>query len=382
MKLDGLGLAQFVDSLADKLFFTVITVTDELNAFKVFETLNARGVRLSPTDLLKNYLFSVVDKETNHPTEIETLERRWEEIITRLGNERFPNFLRVHWNSRHSFVREAELFKTIRAKVPAKEQVFALVRDMEMDVDFYVGLSRPEGEVWTETQRKYVRELRLFNVRQPWALLLAANRMYDEVGFTELLRACSIVTFRYNVIGERATNEQERVYNNIALRISSGELKQAGDAIRALSPLYLHDEAFRSGFVEKIARNERLARYILFQIEYRLTQVDYDVDSPLYSLEHILPQKSGDEVWTEFSSKDVADAVYRLGNLTLLEADKNRRLGNGSFAEKKKVYGESQFEQTKRLASEEVWTMSRLLARQQWMAKQATSIWRIAQLHQ
>ena len=42
----------------DKLFFTIITVTDELNAFKVFETLNARGVRLSATDLLKNYLFS------------------------------------------------------------------------------------------------------------------------------------------------------------------------------------------------------------------------------------------------------------------------------------------------------------------------------------
>ncbi|MDG5816452.1 DUF262 domain-containing protein, partial [Chitinispirillales bacterium ANBcel5] len=52
----GECLARFIDSLVDKLFFTVITVTDELNAFKVFETLNARGVRLSATDLLKNYL--------------------------------------------------------------------------------------------------------------------------------------------------------------------------------------------------------------------------------------------------------------------------------------------------------------------------------------
>jgi type I site-specific restriction-modification system R (restriction) subunit len=38
----GKRLAEFLDSLIDKLLFTVITVTDELNAFKVFETLNAR----------------------------------------------------------------------------------------------------------------------------------------------------------------------------------------------------------------------------------------------------------------------------------------------------------------------------------------------------
>ena len=49
----GQQLAAFIDSLVDKLFFTVITVTDGLNAFKVFETLNARDVRLSATDLLK-----------------------------------------------------------------------------------------------------------------------------------------------------------------------------------------------------------------------------------------------------------------------------------------------------------------------------------------
>ena len=41
---DGRAVASFVDAAVDKLFFTVITVTDELNAFKVFETSErARG---------------------------------------------------------------------------------------------------------------------------------------------------------------------------------------------------------------------------------------------------------------------------------------------------------------------------------------------------
>ncbi|MCI5163149.1 MAG: DUF262 domain-containing protein, partial [Candidatus Electrothrix sp. AX5] len=43
LETSGAAIAGFVDQTVDRLFFTVITVTDELNAFKVFETLNARG---------------------------------------------------------------------------------------------------------------------------------------------------------------------------------------------------------------------------------------------------------------------------------------------------------------------------------------------------
>lgn len=86
-----MALAQLVETLSDKLFFTVITVADELNAYKVFETLNARGVRLSATDLLKNYLFLVLAREPQSHTTMDELERRWESIIGRLGSESFPD---------------------------------------------------------------------------------------------------------------------------------------------------------------------------------------------------------------------------------------------------------------------------------------------------
>ncbi|MFM7154480.1 MAG: DUF262 domain-containing protein, partial [Bacteroidota bacterium] len=53
------AVTEFVTRKIDiKLFFTSITVNDDLNAFKVFETLNARGVKLSTADLLKNFIFS------------------------------------------------------------------------------------------------------------------------------------------------------------------------------------------------------------------------------------------------------------------------------------------------------------------------------------
>ena len=382
---DGAVYAKFIDDLADKLFFTVITVTDELNAFKVFETLNSRGVRLSPTDLLKNYLFSVVHRESAHPQEIEALERRWEEMVGRLGGESFADFLRVHWNSRRRFVREAELFKTIRADTPTKAEVFELLREMEQDIDLYAALSNPEDSLWSEPERQHVRELRMFSVRQPWPLLLAAHRAYDVTGFTELLRACSVVSFRYNVIGSLATNEQERVYNGVAQRIAAGDLATPRDSIRALAPIYIADAAFRSAFAEKVlrttaARNKHVARYILFYLERHLSGQEYDVDSPRYTLEHILPE-SPEGNWPQFTEEQAADAVYRLGNLTLIQADANRRAGNNPFGEKKPAYASSGLALTQRISADnDDWTPERVAARQHWMANQATSIWRIAQL--
>ena len=127
---DGESVARFVDGAVDKLFFTIITVTDELNAFKVFETLNARGVCLSATDLLKNYLFSVVSRGNPHESEINALEDRWEGIVGLLGSESFPESLRVFWNSRNRLVRKADLFKTMRSAISDRANVFQLIRDI------------------------------------------------------------------------------------------------------------------------------------------------------------------------------------------------------------------------------------------------------------
>jgi hypothetical protein len=382
---DGATVAKFLDDLADRLFFTVIQVTDELNAFKVFETLNARGVRLSPTDLLKNYLFSVVYRENNHPHDIDALERRWEAMVGRLGGESFPDFLRAHWNSRRRFVRESELFKTIREDTKDKAAVFELLRAMEQDLDVYAALLNPEDGLWQADQRQHVRELRMFSVRQPWPLLMAAHRNYTGPGFTEILRACSIVSFRFNVIGGLAANEQERLYNRIAQKITAGEMVNSAEVIRALDPVYIPDDQFRPAFTERVlgtsaARNRHVVRYTLFLIEKRLSGRDYDMDSELYSLEHILPENPGQN-WPQIAEQELENTVYRLGNMTLLERALNRDIGNLSFAEKRAAYATSNFEITKKVSAEnEHWDLSRIAARQAWMASQATAIWRIAQL--
>lgn len=143
----GNTLAQFVEAMSDKLFFTVITVTDELNAHKVFETLNARGVRLSSTDPLKNCLFSVLHRDWQDDHEMKSLEVRWDRIVGQLGGDSFPDFLRIHWNSRHSLIWQTELFKTIRVQVNTREEAFRLLRALDADLETYLVVTRLERYV-------------------------------------------------------------------------------------------------------------------------------------------------------------------------------------------------------------------------------------------
>ena len=382
---EGMRLAKLVEDISDRLFFTVITVTDELNAYKVFETLNARGVRLSATDLLKNYLFSVLDRggETDH--ELRNLEDRWEAIVGRLQSENFPDFLRVHWNSRRSFARQADLFKTIRAQVGTPEAVFLLLREMEEDLDTYLALSSPEPSDWSQEDKNLASFLKTFRVRQPFPLLLAAKRMFDAPDFTGLLRATVVISMRFNVIGSYGTAEQERKYNEAAERIAKKELTTLGSALQAMRSIYPDDTAFRAAFAEKTirttdSRNNRVVRFILCALEKHLSGQDYSFTSDAFNIEHVLPQNAPDG-WGGFGNDDAEAMVYRLGNMTLLQAGANRDLGAVTYDQKRAIYEQSGFAITKKLANDNAeWTQGRIAAQQIWMATQATSIWRIAQL--
>jgi len=379
-------LAQYIDSLSDKLFFTVIKVNDELNAYKVFETLNARGVKLSSTDLLKNYLFAVVHNHGSDEREMTELDNRWERLVGLIGSDSLPDFLRTYWNSQNRFVRHSELFKRIRESISSKGEVFSLMRDLESSAHIFAALPSGEDALWTNEQKKYVKILRMFNVRQLYPLLLSGYKKFSEADFTSLLRSCCVISFRYNIIGNLATNEQERVYNRLAVELSTNSISTLQDLINALGTLYVSDDKFRADFSEKElrttqARNKRVVRYILFEIEKHVSNNAYDFESDSYNLEHIMPE-SIQEGWDNIEDRDHDQFVYRLGNMTILNKSVNRDLGNTDFLTKKAKYLESEFALTQRVANENSeWNPERIAEHQKWMARQATSIWRISQLN-
>lgn len=381
----GKELAAFIDSLVDKLFFTVITVTDELNAFKVFETLNARGVRLSATDLLKNYLFSVISSQDTHETELKALEERWERIVGLLGSESFPEFLRIFWNSRNKLVRKSDLFKTIRKRITTRDTAFELLRDLDHSAAVYAALRDPQDPSWNNDEKIALEQLIMFNVRQPLAMLLSCHTKFYEterISFTRIMKAVAVVSFRYNVICNLQTHEQERLYNDIAWKVSPGAGMRPVEVMTALREVYPDDTQFKAAFAEKElrttnSRNKKVVRYILFEIERQRSGQVFDFESATYSLEHILPEHPSED-WSYIEESKQDRLIYRIGNMTPLETSRNRDLGNGGYASKRQVFQLSVFQITKAVAEHyEIWDETKIEARQKQLANIAAGIWKI-----
>ena len=384
----GEAVAIFVDTIVDKLFFTAISVTDELNAFKVFETLNSRGVRLSATDLLKNYLFSVIASGNTHETELKALEERWERIVDELGSESFPDFLRVYWNSCHKLVRKADLFKTIRRHVTTKEQSFALLRELDRSASIYAALRNPHESIWKPEERRSLEQLLMFNVRQPMPMLMSAHRQFAETQrqiFTQLLQAIAVISFRYNVICNLQTQDQEQVYNNVAYKIDAGALTNLRSILDELQSVYPEDAVFKAAFTDKElkttnSRNKKVVRYILFQLEKQVSGQEFEFESPAYNLEHILPENPS-EAWSHIDEQNQDKFVYRLGNMTPLEKKPNRAIGNQGYADKIAIFQESCFKITSDIPkNSESWTEKAITTRQAQLAKIATAIWKVDML--
>ena len=378
----GESLAAFIDNIVDKLFFTVIEVTDQLNAFKVFETLNARGVQLSSADLLKNYLFFVVDETKPHISEIEELENIWSKIVGKLGEQKFEDYLRYYWNSINKSVGKKNLFKNVKGNIKSKEQVFELIRNLNDTADLYLAIQNPEDEFWRDKPeiRKSLKELKLFQIRQINSLFLSALRNLEVENFRKLAKICSVISFRYNIIGGLNPNAQEDVYNTVALKISSNKRFEVAD----FQSIYVSDLNFENDFSTKefknTTRNHKIVKYILSKIEVYQHKNEIDPESDLFTIEHILPENS-DDTWGNFTFEEINRSVYRMGNLTLLERKLNREAGQKGYVEKIVLFAQSNSELTKTLPDNfNTWNEDKLAARQRELAKYAKAIWKIQEL--
>jgi len=375
----GEAIAEFIDKMIDKLFFTVISVSDELNAFKVFETLNARGVQLSASDLLKNYLFSVVDSNMPHNSEITEIETIWGKIIGKLGSEKLAEFLRVYWNSKYKTVRKNDLFKAIRRNISEKKEVFELLRNLERSSDIYMALRNPFDELWKGDKQitSNLKTLKIFQVRQPFSLLLAGYQHLDPKIFKKLLNDITILSFRYNIISGLNPNDQETIYNELSQSIrSTNNYDQS--ILKKIDP---KDDSFETAFSNKefkrTSRNHKIVKYILSKVERKLYKTDIDLFSDLYTIEHIMPE-SNDENWKHIPDDVFERCIYRLGNLSILENKLNSDSGTKRYEDKKIIFKKSSLNTTRAIpAHYQQWGEPEINSRQSQLANQAKQIWNL-----
>ena len=375
----GEKIANFLENIiSKKLIFIQITVEDDLSAYTVFETLNARGIELAPTDLLKNYLFSLIPR-----ADLPIVEEKWYRIVNLVGFEKFPMFLRYYINSYRKIVRKERLFKEIKSEVRTSENTIELLDDLENIAYFYAALQNPYDEFWNDFYNKNdiikrLESLNLFRVSQHLPLLIAVYRHKKEL-LQQALRIATVISFRYNIIGKLNPNDLEKAYNNVAMKISKGEITTGKEIFDTLKSIYINDEQFVSMFglaSLNTRRNKKIVKHILLSIEKQLSGNTYDLYDSSITIEHILPENPTEDWLESFEGEEIENYVYRLGNLTLLESSKNRDIDNKDFQDKLSIYKSSKLKITNDINFDE-WNRNTIYIRQKKLAEVAKEIWRL-----
>lgn len=374
----GQAVANFLnETVARRLLFILITVEDELSAYTVFETLNARGVELTSTDLLKNYLFSRVKSELD----LEQLQRQWNIVLGSVGADKFPEFLRFYLMLEHRQVRQQRLFKLVKDQVKTPTEVFELLENLELYAEIYGALSNPYHEYWRDHREAQfsIRELALFRVRQVFPVLMAGYVHWKMDDFTRLLKLMVVVSFRYTSVCGLNPRELEPIYHELAKGIKDGAVKNCRQAFDKLRHAYVADDRFQRDFevLELLTRGQqkKLARYVLCKLEGALSGRACDFETDPGSIEHVLPENPGTDWEKTFPTAVQKAYTYRLGNLGLLEKPLNRACENSLFSNKLSHYQKSKYGLIQDLNVAE-WTPTALEQRQVKMAKRACHLWR------
>ena len=377
----GERLASFLsDTVALQLFFILITVDDEMSAYTVFETLNARGLELTVTDLLKNYLFALVRVRD----ERDVLQRRWRALITTAGQEHVPDFLRYHLLTQQPTVRHHRLFQVLRERIISPFDVFDLIDALENRADLFTALSDPTHAFWAElpAAKPWIRELNLFRVRQMTPLLFAAWERFSHGDFVRMLKLVAVISFRYTVVSALNPNALEPIYHQAAKAVLAGTARHPRDVFQILRTLYVDDAKFKQDFTSLAlttsGQRKKQVKYILGRLEADASGRDFDPDSDPATIEHILPENPATE-WNEtFPERHWDNSIYRLGNLALLEPAANRRIGNADYPTKRAEYERSNYITTRDIAelAPEEWTPALIEHRQRQLAERAVHLWR------
>ena len=94
------ALPYFTDWLLENVHLVEITAYSDDDAYSIFETMNDRGLSLSPTDMLKGYLLANIA-----PAKRESSERHWRLRIQQLdeaGKEVEPDFFKTWLRSQYA----------------------------------------------------------------------------------------------------------------------------------------------------------------------------------------------------------------------------------------------------------------------------------------
>lgn len=422
------SLSAFIYRLQNQALVIRLDVSDAKDAFKLFETINNRGLRLSPTDIIKNFLLGNAARFGEEP--LERARETWAKLIRNLDGTNPDNFFRYFLTAStrrrvttgYVVTTFKDMFmKEVKEAATLPERHFYL--DEEQEDDEEVGNSEAKEAIAEQSEE----ELKKVTFRQFLSRLVLNSKVYGELvlaktgnskvdrrlcnlrmikaaqtfGFLMHLRAggCSDKDFlailaltesfvlRRHVCRERS-NDTERLFATLCGVDCQDPVDATRHAYREFCP---SDDKFKDEFSSVSFTSNIIdrARYCLEVIELS-SHGNYDelkvLDAESVHVEHIIPQKiktkrAKDEFgdWVDYLGEKAEiyhpKYVSLIGNLTLFAGPLNIGASNNPFSKKKAAYRESSILITKELAGAPNFRFQQVKKRSERLAELAVKLW-------
>ena len=377
-ELGEAALPYFCDWLTEKVYLIEIRAASDDDAYTIFETMNDRGLSLTPLDMLKGYLLAHIS-DVRQRNEAARLWRERTEALRRMGKDEDTDAVKAWLRARYATsVRkrgagaENEDFERIGTEfhrwIGEHANDLGLVdgedyfRFVSRDFVFYTHQYERvrKASLKPEEGLEQVYHVAAFNFTLQFPLLLAPLEVTDSPEVV-VRKVRAVAIFLDILLARRAANYLSMTFGAMSYAVFGivREIRGLGlpELLATLSRLLDEQGCDFDGTSDK--RRTGLSGFVLNQWSMRYIKVllarmtahleaasglrsqasDYLVDGRgRYEIEHVLadhPERHTDE----FSSpSEFAEWRNRFGGLLLLPKTFNASYGDLSYSEKRQHY--------------------------------------------
>lgn len=371
--------------IVERVEIVLLIVPDRRSAFRMFQTLNDRGLTASKADLIKSHLFEMAGGREAEVARAWSNMRLAIESAVPTDEDATLDFLRYALIVQRGHLREAETFERVRRMVDSEATAASEAAALEALASAFVSTTNPYHERWAKyptAMRRALTEYAVLDVKPMRPLVMAVGATMAPKEAAESLSFLVSLAVRLNIASSTRSSTVEEPLGNVAAQVYEGRVDTASKLREALAHITPTNPAFQEEFARAHVNNGKLARYYLRTLEdahngirdAHLTPVD---DSERFDLEHVLPRKP--EPGWSVTEDVIAQYSTRLGNLVLLKKVDNSRLRSKPFAEKIPAFSRS-YALTQMVTREKDWTPAAIERRQAALAELAVKAWPIKPL--
>jgi hypothetical protein len=365
-----------------RCFLVVVATPDLDSAYRIFSVLNARGLDLRLTDLLKSEIIGAIPFAQQ-----ERYTKIWEDEEEDLGREGFQDlFAHIRMIYRKAKLRETALNEFRKYIQPQKEPQKFLDEVVKpysdaLEIIKNETYQSDKGAEAVNSLFHWLNKIDNSDWVPPAIFYLSQNRhIPDRMRrfFTDLERlAAGLLIMRADI------NYRIDRYGRLLTAIEGKH-----DLYALNSPLQLTPEEIRqviTALEGDLYLFKRIRQFVLLRLDSALSQGEASYDYPIITVEHVLPQNpEQDSVWLKWFPVEEARArfVHRIGNLALLSRKRNAAAQNFDFDKKKEKYfatksGVSPFALTTQVLNKSEWTPEVINQRQEELLRILKSLWRL-----